>query len=67
MLEDKKPHTALLIKKLEHDGAQVELVLRLHTREDDPSYKNSIISLWDIRDKRLRELLRNRKILDSRL
>ncbi|MDR0884132.1 MAG: hypothetical protein LBN05_05980 [Oscillospiraceae bacterium] len=67
MLEDKHPHTALLIKKLEKDGAQIELVLRLHTLRDETGYKNSVLSLWEISDRRLGKYLRNRRILDSRL
>jgi len=60
---DKKPNTAVLIKRIEQDGKSLELVLRLHVSTDHPEYKNSIISFWDISETRRRNYERNKDII----
>lgn len=40
----------------------MSIVLRICTSEDEPGYKNSIISSWEISDKRLQNYLRNKQI-----
>ncbi len=41
----------------------MQVVLRIATSKDDPEYKNSIISCWNISEKRLQNYLRNKQIL----
>ena len=68
MLKDKQPNTALLFKRItQEDGALVQLVLRLHTISDDPAFKNSVLSMWEISELRWENYKRNKKILDKRV
>lgn len=60
---DKKPNTAVLIKQIQHDGKNLQLVLRIHVSTDDPSFKNSIISFWDISETRRKNYERNKEII----
>ncbi|MCI1750921.1 MAG: minor capsid protein [Megasphaera cerevisiae] len=66
IIKDKHPNTGLVIKKMKIGEEYIQLVLRLCTVEDDPEYKNSIISCWQISDKRLQNYLRNKDILYTR-
>lgn len=63
IIEDKHKNTGLIVKELLVNDRYIQLVLRLCTSMDDPDYKNSIISCWEISDKRLQNYLRNRRIL----
>lgn len=63
ILQANKPNSALVIKRIELEQAVAEVVLRLKVAEDPAEYKNSIISLWGISEKRFRRLLRQSKIL----
>lgn len=66
VFRDKKPNTAILIKRIVQEGNNLQLVLRLHVPEDDPEYKNSVISFWDISDKRRENYERNKDIVYKR-
>lgn len=66
IIKDKHPNTGLVIKKLKIGAEYLQLVLRLCTDIDDPSYKNSIISCWQISESRLRNYLRNKDVLYRR-
>ena len=67
IFEDDMPNTVLLLKRLEDaDGTRLELVLRLHTPQDDPVFKNSVLSLWDIGEAKWGQYERTKKILDKR-
>ena len=63
IIEDKHPNTGLVIKHLNTDAGYLQIVLRLCTLHDEPGYKNSIISCWEISEKRLQNYLRNKRIL----
>lgn len=63
IFEDKRPHTAILIKQIEDHGKNVQIVLRLHVSEDPPEYKNSIISFWTISLERRKNYERNKKMI----
>ena len=61
---DKHPNTGLVVKRLpDADGKSLEIVLRIKVSTDPNEYKNSIISCWDISDARLKNYVRNKKIL----
>lgn len=66
ILEDRSPHSALLLKRITSAGLNIQIVLRLHRPEDTPGFKNSVISAWKIREKEYRRLLRSKKILYKR-
>lgn len=61
--QDKRPYTAIMLKQIQDNGKTAQLVLRLHVSSDNPEYKNSIISFWDISDKRRQSYERNKKII----
>lgn len=67
ILEDpKNSKTALLLKHIEEKNMRVYLVLRLHTSDDQPGFKNSILSAWIIDEKRWKSYKKRRKILYER-
>ena len=63
IFEDKNPNTAILIKQVEEDGKNAQLVLRLHVSSDHPEHKNSIISFWIISEGRRKNYERNKRIV----
>lgn len=62
IFRDKKPNTAVIVKQIVQEGNHLQLVLRLHVPQDNPEYKNSIISFWDISDKRRENYERNKDL-----
>lgn len=63
IIEDTRPNTAVVLKKIKEHGEHFRVALRLVTPADNPSYKNSIITFMKIREKEWNRLLRNKKIL----
>ncbi len=61
--DDKHKNTGLVVKHIATEKGNLQLVLRVCTSEDNPRYKNSIISSWEISDRRLQNYLRNKHIL----
>lgn len=61
IFKDRKPDTAILIKRIDTEKKIVELILRLHTERDEKGYKNSIISFWDIGEKTLERYIRRKE------
>ena len=66
IIRDKHEYTGLVIKRIETESGILQVVLRLCTSEDEQGYKNSIISCWELSEKRLQNYLRNKEILYSR-
>lgn len=65
ILED-SDKSGLLLKKIEENGLQIQVVLRIQTSADTDGFKNSVISAWKIRDKEYNRLIRNKNILYKR-
>ena len=63
IFKDKKPDTGLVLKYIEVDDLRFQMVVRIHTPADDPTFKNSILSAWIISKKRWDSYVRNKKIL----
>ncbi len=63
IIESPKPKTALLLKEIREGNEVFKTILRLATSEDNPGYKNSIITFMKINKKEWNRLLRNKKIL----
>ena len=63
IIEDKHDNTGLVIKKIKMEKEYAQMVLRICTSDDNPNYKNSVISCWEISEKRLQNYLRNKRIL----
>ena len=64
ILEDEyNKNTALILKEILCENEKLQLILRLHTSNDNPEFKNSIISFWKISNSRWESYLRNKKII----
>ncbi len=63
IFKDRNRNSALLIINLPDSDEYVQIVLRLCTSEEEPDFKNSIISCWKISHKRLQNYLRNKTYL----
>lgn len=66
ILEANKPNTALILKEIIRGNEVFKNVLRLVTSNDNPEYKNSVITFMKIDLKEWKRLLRNKKILYKR-
>lgn len=66
ILEDKNPHTGLILKSIKENGLRFQMVLRIHTSSDAPEFKNSLISAWEISESRWKNYVKNKKILYKR-
>ncbi len=63
IIEANRPNTALLLKEIIENGEVFKTVLRLATSDENPDYKNSIITFMKIDEKEWNRLLRNKTIL----
>ena len=63
ILRGNRPHTALVLKEISTPDLTAEIILRLKVSNDPEEYKNSIITMWSISQKRFRRLLRQSEIL----
>lgn len=59
VFKDTNPNTALVCRKFIEHGKNVNIVLRLAVEGDDPSYKNSILTVVGENDRRFEQRLRN--------
>ena len=48
ILRGNRPHTALVLKRIETPEFEAEVILRLKVSSDPVDYKNSIITMWKI-------------------
>lgn len=63
IIRDKQPNTAFILKEIVEKDKRFQLILRLHTSEDNEEYKNSI----KISENKYKQYLRNKEILWKRL
>ena len=63
IIEANKPNAALVLKEIKMAQEVFKTVVRLATPQDNPKYKNSIITFMKIDEKEWKRLLRNKKIL----
>lgn len=63
IIEDKKPRTAILLKEIREAAGRFRLILRLVTTDDNPEYKNSVLTFWRIHDSEWKRLINSKKIL----
>ncbi len=63
IIEANKPKSALLLKAFNENNKQFKMILRLVTPEDEPQFKNSIITFMKINNQEWRRLINNKKIL----
>ena len=48
IIRDKQPNTTFILKEIVEKDKRFQLILRLHTSEDNEEYKNSIITFFNI-------------------
>ena len=63
ILRGNRPHTALVLKRIETPEFEAEVILRLKVSSDPVDYKNSIITMWKISKKRFLRLIRQGEML----
>lgn len=63
IIEDTRPYTGMILKSFEENGRFFRLCLRFVTPQDDPGFKNSIITFMKIRKKEWNRLLNNKTVL----
>ena len=66
ILEANKPHTAIILKQVQTDDGFTKTVLRMATPEDNPAFKNSIITFMKIDENTWNRLIKNKKVLYKR-
>lgn len=66
IIKDEKPNTACLLKEFIQEDKRFQLILRLHTIQDNKYYKNSIITFFKVGKKKYNQYLRNKKIVWKR-
>ena len=67
IIRDIKPNTGFLLKEFIKEDKRFQLILRLHTSEDNEKYKNSIITFFKVSKKKYEQYLRNKEIVWRRL
>lgn len=66
--DEKNKNTVKVIKSIPYcKNKNIHIVLRLVVVDDNPNYKNSIITAWEISDKKLGQLIRNKTVLFSNI
>jgi len=64
VLEDTKNiDTAIMLKKIIEEEKNIQLVIKLSTGTDKRRDKNSILTLWKVRNSTYKQLIKNKKIL----
>ena len=64
VLEDtKNEDTIIMLKQIQEEGKNIQLVIKLSTGKDKKRDKNSILTLWKVRNSTYKQLIRNKKIL----
>lgn len=66
IIEANKDNTGVLLKEIGVGEGKFKLVLRIAVKNDPDSYKNSVISFWNIGNTTWRKTLKNKKILYKR-
>lgn len=67
IVRDTKPNTGFLLKEFTEDDKRFQLILRLHTSDDNKEYKNSIITFLKVSEKKYKQYLRNKEIIWKKL
>lgn len=61
--DSKNLDTILYIKTIKENEKNIQIVVRLNTNEKEKNKQNSILTLWKMKDKTYRQLLRNKEII----
>ena len=68
ILEDNKNiDTLLYMKNIVNNKINIQIVIRLNTNKTEIYKKNSILTLWKIKNSTYNQLIRNRKVIWKKL
>jgi len=68
ILDDiKNVDTILLLKTINECEKNIQIVIKLNTNLNKNEKKNSILTLWKVKNKTYKQLIRNKEIIYSRL
>ena len=68
ILEDNKNvDTVLYMKNIRNNKKNIQIVIRLNTNKTEIDKKNSILTLWKIKNSTYNQLIRNRKVIWKKL
>lgn len=67
IIRDAKPNTGFLLKEFVEENKRFQLILRLHTTNDNKEYRNSIITFLKVGEKKYNQYLRNKEIVWKKL
>lgn len=67
IIRDTKPNTGFLLKEFVEENKRFQLILRLHTTNDNKEYRNSIITFLKVGEKKYNQYLRNKEIVWKKL
>ena len=68
ILEDNKNiDTLLYMKNIINNKTNIQIVIRLNTNKTEVNKKNSILTLWKIKNSTYNQLIRNRKVIWKKL
>ena len=65
--DNKNLDTILLMKTIQEEQKNIQVVVRLNTNEDIKGKQNSILTLWKVKTKTYNQMLRNKKIIWEKL
>lgn len=64
MLEDtKNVNTVIMLKKIREEEKNIQIVIKLSTGIDKKRNKNSILTLWKVRNSTYKQMIKNKEIL----
>lgn len=64
VLEDNKnTDTIIMLKRIQQEGKNIQLVIKLSTGVDKKRNKNSVLTLWRVRNSTYKQLIKHKKIL----
>ena len=63
MEDSKNIDTIIMLKQIEQNKKNIQLIIKLSTGKDIKKDKNSVLTLWKVRNSTYQQLIRNKKIL----
>lgn len=62
MLEDtKNVNTVIMLKKIREEEKNIQIVIKLSTGIDKKRNKNSILTLWKVRNSTYKQMIKNKE------
>ena len=65
--DNKNINTILLLKSIYNNKGNIQIVLKLNTNIQEIDKKNSILTLWKVKTKTYKQIIRNKEIIWKKL